>query len=68
MIRLTGLKEREACMAILDMLTLPGLEEMCRARPGETIVLSGISGTLAAVAACLAAGRGRRVHWWRTTT
>ena len=61
MIRLTGLKEREACMAILDMLTLPGLEEMCRARPGETIVLSGISGTLAAVAACLAAGRGRRV-------
>ena len=47
--------------SILEMLTLPGVAEMCEAGPGEIIALSGVNGTLSAVAACLAARRGKRV-------
>ena len=47
--------------SILEMLTLPGVAEMCEAGPGEVIALSGVNGTLSAVAACLAARRGKRV-------
>ena len=46
---------------ILDMLRLPGMDEIRKAKAGDVIALSGVSGALTAAAACMAAAGGRRV-------
>ena len=45
---------------MLDTLKIPGEEELLRAKPGQTVALTGINGTLAAALACRAARAGRR--------
>ena len=45
---------------MLDTLRIPGEEELLRAKPGQTVALTGINGTLAAALACRAARAGRR--------
>ena len=46
---------------LLSTTTLPGLETLLEAAPGKAAALTGVTPTLAAVIACLAAERGRRV-------
>ena len=46
---------------MLDTLKIPGEEELLRAKPGQTVALTGINGTLAAALACRAARAGRRI-------
>ena len=46
---------------MLESLRIPGEEELLSAKPGQTVALTGVNGTMAAVLACRAAGTGRRV-------
>ena len=46
---------------MLESLKIPGEEELLAAKPGQTVALTGVNGTLAAVLACRAARAGRRV-------
>ena len=45
---------------VLDTLRIPGEEELLSAKAGQTVVLTGVNTTLAAVLACRAARAGRR--------
>ena len=46
---------------LLSTICIPGLEDLLRAEPGRPAALTGVNQTLAAVIACLAAERGKRV-------
>ena len=45
---------------VLDTLRIPGEEELLSAKAGQTVALTGVNTTLAAVLACRAARAGRR--------
>ena len=45
---------------MLDTLRIPGEEELLSAKAGQTVALTGVNTTLAAVLACRAARAGRR--------
>ena len=47
--------------SIVSSIDFPGMEELLATAPGKATVLTGVNQTLAAVAACLAAEKGRRV-------
>ena len=45
---------------MLETLIIPGEEELLAAKPGETVALTGVNQTLAAILACRAAKAGRK--------
>ena len=54
-------KNHQKGTSIGNALSYPGLAELCEAKPGETVAVTGVNAALAAVTAVLAAERGKRV-------